>query len=77
LGILITIALLFFGFRYGQNVKNIAKDEITKWLDTKADDELKPEIQMYLNKLEEKGNKVLANIQIEADKLNKELIISI
>jgi tetratricopeptide (TPR) repeat protein len=71
-GILITIIMVGFGFRYGQNVKNIAKDEITDWLDTKAEQEFKPKIQEYLDELKKEGEKVLANIQVEADKLNKE-----
>jgi tetratricopeptide (TPR) repeat protein len=71
-GIVITLSLLIFGFSYGQNVKNIAKDEITDWIDTKAEKELKSQFLKYLNKLKKESKKVLTNIQIELDKPNKE-----
>jgi hypothetical protein len=37
LAILITIIILIFGFSYGINVRNIAKEEIENWLRKKQD----------------------------------------
>ncbi|HIP12256.1 MAG TPA: hypothetical protein EYG73_06010, partial [Arcobacter sp.] len=68
-GSLITIIVIFFSFKNEGVARSVASEEIKDWLSTKANEELQPQIDEYLNKLIDEKNDILKKIKEEAKKL--------
>lgn len=72
LGVLITVIIIFFAFRYESIARNQADKEVKAWIDDKADEEFQPKVNEYLEQLKTKGESLLQEIKEEAEKLNNE-----
>ena len=76
IGVLTGIFVFIINKKYAKEAKEEAKkeasQEVKRWIDEKADEEFKPKVDEYLNKIEEKSKDLLEKIEKDAEKLNTE-----